>query len=130
MPKPEWGVKRTCPSCAARYYDLNRDPIICPICGAVFDTSLVARPKRLKPEIAAVAAAPVVVEDEELIEDTETEEAEEAEETSDADPVPVEGDEMIGEAVDDDDDPLLEDSEEDTGLEGLEEVSPEEDETN
>ncbi len=32
------GTKRTCQSgeCGARFYDLNRDPITCPICGAVY----------------------------------------------------------------------------------------------
>lgn len=30
------GTKRTCQSCGARFYDLNRDPIICPVCGAEF----------------------------------------------------------------------------------------------
>ncbi len=30
------GTKRTCQSCGARFYDLNRDPIICPLCGAEF----------------------------------------------------------------------------------------------
>lgn len=37
MPKDEWGVKRLCPSCATRFYDLQRDPMTCPNCGAVFD---------------------------------------------------------------------------------------------
>ena len=34
--KPELGTKRQCRSCANRFYDLSRDPIICPKCGAVF----------------------------------------------------------------------------------------------
>ncbi|OCX65856.1 hypothetical protein BFP70_06875 [Thioclava sp. SK-1] len=32
MPKEEWGVKRLCPHCASRFYDLCRDPMICPVC--------------------------------------------------------------------------------------------------
>lgn len=33
------GTKRTCQSgeCGARFYDLNRDPISCPICGTVYE---------------------------------------------------------------------------------------------
>ena len=33
------GTKRTCQSseCGARFYDLNRDPIICPICGSIYE---------------------------------------------------------------------------------------------
>ena len=29
------GKKRICASCRAKFYDLNKDPIICPKCGAV-----------------------------------------------------------------------------------------------
>jgi uncharacterized protein (TIGR02300 family) len=28
------GTKRVCPECATRFYDLSRDPIVCPSCGA------------------------------------------------------------------------------------------------
>jgi len=36
--KLERGAKRTCqnPECGSRFYDLNRDPIICPICNTAF----------------------------------------------------------------------------------------------
>ncbi len=33
------GTKRTCQGCGARFYDLNRDPIICPVCGAEYRLS-------------------------------------------------------------------------------------------
>ena len=36
MAKPELGVKRQCQSCGAKFFDLNRDPIVCPKCGTVF----------------------------------------------------------------------------------------------
>lgn len=36
MVKIELGTKRTCPSCAARFYDLLRNPIVCPKCGTTF----------------------------------------------------------------------------------------------
>jgi uncharacterized protein (TIGR02300 family) len=32
----ELGTKRTCPSCAARFYDLLKNPIVCPKCGVTF----------------------------------------------------------------------------------------------
>jgi len=32
MPKEEWGVKRICPNCSTRFYDLKRDPMTCPAC--------------------------------------------------------------------------------------------------
>jgi uncharacterized protein (TIGR02300 family) len=33
------GTKRTCQSddCGSRFYDLNRDPIVCPICGSIYE---------------------------------------------------------------------------------------------
>jgi uncharacterized protein (TIGR02300 family) len=36
--KAERGIKRTCqnPECGSRFYDLNRDPIVCPICQTAF----------------------------------------------------------------------------------------------
>ncbi|MFC3059163.1 TIGR02300 family protein [Paenirhodobacter populi] len=36
MPKEEWGVKRLCPHCASRFYDLMNDPMTCPVCGNSF----------------------------------------------------------------------------------------------
>ena len=36
MSKPAWGTKRVCPSCGARFYDLRRTPITCPVCQAVY----------------------------------------------------------------------------------------------
>ena len=32
MVKESWGKKRTCPKCDTRFYDLNKDPLICPNC--------------------------------------------------------------------------------------------------
>ena len=37
MPNEEWGVKRLCPKCATRFYDLQNDPMTCPSCGYEFD---------------------------------------------------------------------------------------------
>ena len=36
MVKAELGTKRTCPSCAARFYDMMKNPIVCPKCGVSF----------------------------------------------------------------------------------------------
>ena len=43
MAKPELGGKRQCLSCGARFFDLNRDPIVCPKCAAVFQVAPVSR---------------------------------------------------------------------------------------
>ncbi|WBU57429.1 TIGR02300 family protein [Paracoccus sediminicola] len=34
MPKEEWGTKRLCPQCGSRFYDLQKDPMTCPVCDA------------------------------------------------------------------------------------------------
>ena len=36
MPKEEWGVKRVCPNCQTRFYDLQKDPLTCPACDHEF----------------------------------------------------------------------------------------------
>lgn len=36
MSKPELGTKRLCAGCAAKFYDLMKDPIVCPKCETVF----------------------------------------------------------------------------------------------
>lgn len=43
MAKPELGAKRQCQSCATKFYDFNRDPIVCPKCGATFHLEPMAR---------------------------------------------------------------------------------------
>src|SRR5262249_33669157 len=51
--KAERGTKRTCQNaeCGSRFYDLNRDPIVCPICQSAYE--IVASP------VAMAAAAPM-----------------------------------------------------------------------
>ena len=46
MSKPEWGIKRVCPSCSIKYYDFNRDPIICPKCEFEFDPDLLLKSRK------------------------------------------------------------------------------------
>lgn len=55
MAKPEWGTKRVCQSCGAKFYDLLRSPILCPACGATFDPEALLRSRRGKPVAAPKA---------------------------------------------------------------------------
>src|SRR5262245_66619614 len=55
--KPELGTKRICASCSAKFYDLNKDPIGCPKCGAVYEFVL-ARPTRAQQPHPANATRP------------------------------------------------------------------------
>src|SRR5215469_5379048 len=58
---PELGTKRLCASCGAKFYDLNKDPIHCPKCGAVYEVVVATRPVR--PQAAPVAPRPPVPEE-------------------------------------------------------------------
>jgi len=44
--KLEWGTKRLCQSCGAKFYDMARNPIACPKCGAAFDLDAAVKLKR------------------------------------------------------------------------------------
>src|SRR4051794_10533333 len=49
LAKPEWGTKRICPSCGTRYYDLMRDPVVCPKCSTPFDPEAFLKARRSRP---------------------------------------------------------------------------------
>ncbi len=67
MSKPARGTKRVCPSCGARFYDLSRTPIVCPVCQAVYQVpppssrrgeraqAAEARKAVIEPEVETVA---------------------------------------------------------------------------
>jgi uncharacterized protein (TIGR02300 family) len=119
LAKPEWGTKRTCQSCGARFYDFGRTPAVCPSCGAVFDVEALARARRpSRPSAASRAAA--VVDDEPVAGAARLAEADdtEAEELDDAAEVLPDDDEEEEEAVeaedaaDEEDDALIEDASE------------------
>lgn len=40
MAKQELGIKRICPKCSAKFYDLNRNPAQCPACEHSFDPEI------------------------------------------------------------------------------------------
>jgi len=54
MSKPVRGTKRVCQSCGARFYDLNRSPIVCPVCQAVYQLTAPRRGERAQPVEAKV----------------------------------------------------------------------------
>jgi uncharacterized protein (TIGR02300 family) len=93
MSKPARGTKRVCPSCGARFYDLNRTPIVCPVCQSVYQVTPppTRRGERAQPvetrKVEEPEAEPPVLEGPEII---SLEEAEEG--SSD---VPAEEDEEI-----------------------------------
>lgn len=115
--KAELGTKRLCPNCGARYYDLNRDPIVCPRCGTAFEVAAVTR---VRPQTAAKAPPAAAEDEDEDAVSTEIVSLEEADdETADSGAVAVPGAEDEDVDADDDDDTFLaeeeEDDEEDVG---------------
>ena len=61
MAKPELGTKRLCGNCAAKFYDLGKDPIVCPKCQTVLQLAAVTSRSRPEPARAQAAAEEVVV---------------------------------------------------------------------
>jgi len=99
--KPELGIKRLCANCGAKFYDLNKDPIVCPKCSTVFVVAPSARPR---PDAARTPVAEEEVAAPEMAE-AEFVSLEEADkETEGAKPAALEGDEEVeveDEAMDD-----------------------------
>ncbi len=126
MVKPEWGIKRLCQSCGARYYDFLRTPIVCPSCGTTFDSEAVLKSRRARPlpvdDVKPKARKETAeVEDAEDVDDEEEEELDEEEDALDEDDLADEEDEADEPVkrlpdvvvVDDDEDVDLADDDED-----------------
>ncbi len=109
MPKDEWGVKRLCPHCASRFYDLKQDPMTCPECSRSFTAeSLVATRGRASSADKAAAR-----EKETEVDDAEVE-------------VEVEDDSSD---TDLDDDLLEDDEDDDVSLDEIADVASDDDES-
>jgi uncharacterized protein (TIGR02300 family) len=108
--KSEWGLKRTCLNCGARFYDLQREPIVCPSCGAAVDAAGPAKQRRTRAAAPAaraavapvVAAQVAVVEDDVIDEEVNLEAVEdEDEEVADKESAEDEGEEDGESAIED-----------------------------
>jgi uncharacterized protein (TIGR02300 family) len=108
--KPELGSKRHCQSCATKFYDLNKDPIVCPKCGTIFQIAALSR-----------AAARVEEEDAEVekesVDTVSLDEVEESE--SVAESIDAEDEVEIDDADADDDTFLAEEEGADDDVSGL-----------
>ena len=92
MIKPEWGTKRTCPKCATRFYDLEKDdPATCINCGYAWEPEPVLKSKQPMP---FEAAKPVKSETEDADQDLDI--AADDEEPSADDEVDLGGDDDLG----------------------------------
>ena len=96
--KAEWGEKRICQSCGARFYDMLRSPIVCPTCETVYEPVTSGRGSRTK--VSSPAPEPE--------KPMETGDEEGVNLISDEDEIPNDTDlDLLGE--DDDTDDLIED---------------------
>ena len=91
--KAQRGTKRMCqnPQCGSRFYDLNRDPITCPVCSTIYEI-------RVQPVSVALSRParpvkkPVPLVPDEVKSDVPAEEAEEVVALEDGEDVAVEAD--------------------------------------
>ena len=112
MTKPELGTKRYCPECSTRFYDLTRNPAVCPKCEHSFDPDTLFRSKRNRPEPKLEVKPETAAEEGEATE-TEEEETEDVKEISDDQDLiaTAEATDEDGNAVESDDDDELADIE-------------------
>ena len=106
--KPELGAKRQCQSCGTKFFDLNRDPIVCPKCGTVFQGAVVraervsAKDEEADEEAVAPAGVEIVSLDE--VEASEEKAAEVVVDEIDVDDDGPEDDAFLEEEEEDEDD--------------------------
>ena len=89
MAKPELGLKRVCVACSTKFYDLTKQPAVCPRCG----TEQPAEQPRLRRAAAPLpddklkkrAAAPEGDTDEVELEDVDAEAVDDADDLEDED---------------------------------------------
>ena len=60
MTKSELGTKRVCSNCNLKFYDLHKNPIVCPTCKTVLEppAPISAKPRRAWEVSAATAQKP------------------------------------------------------------------------
>jgi uncharacterized protein (TIGR02300 family) len=115
-------------SCGARFYDLNKKPIICPTCNVEFtgEIKVKSRRGRLPSELADKEAdddAPIL----EAVDEVETEEVESDEETVSLDEIEEDGDDVDEDAIVLDEEEILDDDLDDIDDDDIEEDIAEED---
>ena len=58
MVDPKLGEKKECPKCGAKFYDLNKQPPVCPKCGTIYDAKASNAKKKSAAKAAAAASKP------------------------------------------------------------------------
>lgn len=73
MAKPEWGEKHRCSSCGKPFYDMQKDPIVCPSCGTEHVPEKLLKPRKTAEPAKASKATekPDEAEEDGLLDDKE-----------------------------------------------------------
>lgn len=114
------GLKRICASCATRFYDMNKSPIICPKCGDEFTGAvrIKTRRTRVKPDESKAGPKTAATNEAALEEDEDDttvslDDLEREENGEDEDDVELEGDLDLDELANIDDEEDEEDFDDD-----------------
>jgi uncharacterized protein (TIGR02300 family) len=114
--KPELGTKRLCGNCGAKFYDLSKDPIVCPKCDTVLVLAPISSSRRPDSRSAAARGGEDVVtpetQDADFVSLEDADAEAEGKKTKDADAIDGDDDLELDEALDDDDASLIEEEEE------------------
>ena len=102
--KAKRGTKRSCGGCGAKFYDLNREPAICPMCETVFEVKKPEQKQRRAPEKEQKPEKTRELEEEDIIleGDDDLIDIDEDDDTI----TPTEDDDTFLEVEDDDDNPV------------------------
>lgn len=87
--KADLGTKRVCPTCSARFYDLQKRPIECPKCAFTFEPEALYKQRRPRPEPEKTTSEPVAEEGE--LQEAGEMEAADVDETADEEAAVTEG---------------------------------------
>jgi uncharacterized protein (TIGR02300 family) len=112
--KPELGTKRLCGNCGAKFYDLGKDPIVCPKCDTVFVLAPISSSRRPDSRSAAARGDDVVTPETQDADFVSLEDADAEAEGKKKDTDTIDGDDdlELDESLDDDDSSLIEEEEE------------------
>jgi len=127
--KPAWGIKRICHSCGIRFYDLLRDPIVCPSCGARFQHEVLLKARNSR--VTSEREQPVRMPDDEAAEEAEVVQEEPTEEGEEENEEALDEDEAAEDEKEEETEDLIEDAselggDEDDMTEVIDQVDPEE----
>lgn len=64
MVDPKFGTKRACEACGGKFYDLNKNPVVCPLCGHSYDPTAASTLIAPVAEVAPVQDPPEKDDDE------------------------------------------------------------------